>query len=88
MKQKNLRRIYCEEGSQMRRRGGCKRALGTREGLGLAARKYDYIHNRSHSAHGGAMPARFVEKAGMGHAPYQPDRSAHKGQRFETGLSL
>jgi putative transposase len=54
----------------------------------LAAWKHDYNHHRPHSAHGGATPVEFAEKADMGHAPYRLEQSAHKGQGFETGLSL
>ena len=54
----------------------------------LAAWKHDYNHHRPHSAHGGATPVEFAEKADMGHAPYRLELSAHNGQCFETGLSL
>ena len=54
----------------------------------LAAWKLDYNHHRPHSAHGGATPIEFAEKADMGHAPYRLELNAHNGQGFETGLSL
>jgi putative transposase len=54
----------------------------------LAAWKHDYNHHRPHSAHGGATPVEFAEKADMGHAPYQLDQTVRKGQCFETGLYL
>ena len=54
----------------------------------LAAWKHDYNHHRPHSAHGGATPIEFAEKAHRGHAPYGLEQIAHKGQGFETGLYL
>jgi putative transposase len=53
----------------------------------LAAWKHDYNHHRPHSAHGGATPVAFAEKADMGHAPYRLEHSAAKRQHLETGLS-
>jgi putative transposase len=38
MNQKRFRRLYCEEGLQVRKRGGRKRALGMRAPLGLPSR--------------------------------------------------
>jgi putative transposase len=52
----------------------------------LAAWKHDYNHHRPHSAHGGATPVEFAEKADMGHAPYRLEQSARNGQCFATGL--
>ena len=54
----------------------------------LTAWKHDYNHHRPHSAHDGATPVEFAEKAGMGHAPYRLDQTARHGQHSETGLSL
>jgi putative transposase len=54
----------------------------------LAAWKHDYNHHRPHSAHGGATPAEFAEKAARGHAPWRLEYLARKGQHSETGLSL
>jgi len=54
----------------------------------LMAWKHDYNHLRPHSAHGGATPIEFAEKADMGHAPYRLDQTARNGQHSETGLSL
>ncbi len=54
----------------------------------LAAWKFDYNHHRPHSAHGGATPVEFAEKADRGHAPYRLEHNARTGQHFETGLSL
>jgi len=48
----------------------------------LAAWKHDYNHVRPHSAHDGATPAEFAEKADMGHVPYRLEQAAHKGQCF------
>ena len=52
----------------------------------LAAWKHDYNHVRPHSAHDGATPAEFAEKADMGHVPYRLEQAAHKGQCFKIGL--
>ncbi len=54
----------------------------------LAAWKHDYNHHRPHSAHAGATPVEFAEKADMGHAPYRLEQTVRNGQYFETGLSL
>ncbi len=54
----------------------------------LAAWKHDYNHHRPHSAHAGATPVEFAEKADMGHAPYRLEQTVRNGQYFETGLFL
>ena len=53
----------------------------------LAAWKHDYNHHRPHSAHGGATPVEFAEKADIGHALYRLEQTARNGQCFETGLT-
>ena len=54
----------------------------------LTAWQHDYNHHRPHSAHGGATPVEFAEKADRGHAPYRLEQTARNGQHLGIGLSL
>ena len=81
MNHKNLRRLYAEERLQVRRRGGHKRALGTRSlshaRAVLAAWRTNYNTVRPHSGLGNITPAAYADLSVLamqrGGTPEQPE---------------
>ncbi len=100
MDHKKLLRLYRGETLPVRRRGGRKRALGTRAPIRLPEGPNErwsldfvsdaYDHVRSHLSLGGATPAEVASRRApqwdAGHAPHPIAIIAHQGHQLTKGL--